>query len=176
MALTGDALEPGHWDAFWRFYQDTGGRKWGQPYLTRAFFDRVQATMRDDVLLVLARRRGRWVAGALNFIGADTLFGRYWGCARTTRSCTSSSATTRRSTGRSRTACRASRPARRASTSSRAATCRRRPTRCTGWPTPASPGRWRNTSTPRRRSVDEEIEVLTAYGPFRRGAEVSEQD
>ena len=56
MALTGDALEPAHWDAFWRFYQDTGSRKWGQPYLTRAFFDRVQATMRDDVLLVLARR------------------------------------------------------------------------------------------------------------------------
>ncbi len=81
MALTGDALERQHWDAFWRFYQDTGSRKWGRPYLTRAFFDRVQATMRDDVLLVLARRRGRWVAGALNFIGADTLFGRYWGCA-----------------------------------------------------------------------------------------------
>ena len=51
VALTGDAIEPGHWDAFWRFYQDTGGRKWGRPYLTRAFFDRVQATMRDDVLL-----------------------------------------------------------------------------------------------------------------------------
>jgi predicted N-acyltransferase len=80
VSLTGDALEPGHWDAFWRFYQDTGSRKWGRPYLTRAFFDRVQATMRDDVLLVLARRRGRWVAGALNFIGADTLYGRYWGC------------------------------------------------------------------------------------------------
>ena len=80
MALTGDALEPEHWDAFWRFYQDTGSRKWGHPYLTRAFFDRVQATMRDDALLVLARRRGRWVAGALNFIGRDTLYGRYWGC------------------------------------------------------------------------------------------------
>ena len=80
VALTGDAIEPGHWDAFWRFYQDTGGRKWGRPYLTRAFFDRVQATMRDDVLLVLARRRGRPVAGALNFIGRDTLYGRYWGC------------------------------------------------------------------------------------------------
>jgi predicted N-acyltransferase len=81
VALTGDALLPEHWDAFWRFYQDTGARKWGRPYLTRGFFDRVQATMRDDVLLVLARRRGRWVAGALNFIGSDTLYGRYWGCA-----------------------------------------------------------------------------------------------
>jgi predicted N-acyltransferase len=80
VALTGDALEPQHWDAFWRFYQDTGSRKWGRPYLTRAFFERVQASMRDDILLVLARRRGRWVAGALNFIGRDTLFGRYWGC------------------------------------------------------------------------------------------------
>ena len=80
VALTGDALEPEHWDAFWRFYQDTGSRKWGSPYLTRTFFDRVQSTMRDDVLLLLARRRGRWVAGALNFIGAETLYGRYWGC------------------------------------------------------------------------------------------------
>jgi uncharacterized protein len=80
VALTGDAIEPAHWDAFWRFYQDTGSRKWGRPYLTRAFFDRAHATLRDDILLVLARRRGRWVAGALNFIGRDTLYGRYWGC------------------------------------------------------------------------------------------------
>ena len=78
--LTGDALRPEHWDAFWTFYQDTGSRKWGQPYLTRAFFDAVQDTMRDDVLLVLACRGARPVAGALNFIGRDTLFGRYWGC------------------------------------------------------------------------------------------------
>ena len=80
VALTGDAIAPEHWDAFWRFYQDTGSRKWGRPYLTRDFFERVQETMRDDVLLVMARRRGRWVAGALNFIGRDTLYGRYWGC------------------------------------------------------------------------------------------------
>ncbi len=78
-ALTGDALEPTHWDAFWTFYQDTGARKWGTPYLTRAFFDLVQEQMRDDVLLVLAERDGQPVAGALNFIGRDTLFGRYWG-------------------------------------------------------------------------------------------------
>jgi predicted N-acyltransferase len=77
--LTGDALLPGHWDAFWAFYQDTGSRKWGRPYLTRAFFDEIQAAMRDDVLLVLAERGGRPVAGALNFIGRDALFGRYWG-------------------------------------------------------------------------------------------------
>ncbi|WP_296478337.1 GNAT family N-acetyltransferase [Roseinatronobacter sp.] len=79
-ALTGDALEPAHWDAFWEFYQDTGARKWGTPYLTRAFFDLVQDHMRDDVLLVLAERDGEPVAGALNFIGQDVLFGRYWGC------------------------------------------------------------------------------------------------
>lgn len=79
-SLTGDALRPGHWDAFWRFYQDTGSRKWGRPYLTRDFFDRLHETMRDDVLLVLAEREGRPVAGALNLIGRDTLFGRYWGC------------------------------------------------------------------------------------------------
>jgi len=77
--LTGDDLRPAHWDAFWQFYQDTGSRKWGSPYLSRAFFDAVQETMRDDVLLVLALRDGQPVAGALNFIGRDTLFGRYWG-------------------------------------------------------------------------------------------------
>jgi hypothetical protein len=78
--LTGDDLTPAHWDAFWAFYQDTGSRKWGRPYLTRDFFDRVHATMRDDVLLVVAERDGRPVAGALNFIGRHTLYGRYWGC------------------------------------------------------------------------------------------------
>jgi hypothetical protein len=78
--LTGDDLRPHHWDAFWAFYQDTGHRKWGTPYLTRAFFDRVQETLRHDTLLVLAERDGRPVAGALNFIGRDCLFGRYWGC------------------------------------------------------------------------------------------------
>lgn len=78
--LTGDDLRPEHWDAFWVFYQDTGSRKWGTPYLTRAFFDEVQRTMRDDVLLVLAEREGRPIAGALNFIGPDALYGRYWGC------------------------------------------------------------------------------------------------
>ena len=80
IALTGDAIEPEHWDAFWRFYQDTGSRKWGSPYLTRDFFHEAQETLRDDILLVLAVREGRYVAGALNFIGRKTLYGRYWGC------------------------------------------------------------------------------------------------
>lgn len=78
--LTGDAILPEHWDAFWRFYQDTGARKWGTPYLTRRAFQAFHDTMRDDILLVMAERDGRWVAGALNFIGRHTLFGRYWGC------------------------------------------------------------------------------------------------
>ncbi len=78
--LTGDAITPEHWDAFWEFYQDTGSRKWGTPYLTRAFFDIAHETMRDDILLVLAVRDGRPIAGALNFIGRETLYGRYWGC------------------------------------------------------------------------------------------------
>ncbi len=77
--LSGDDLRPEHWDAFWSFYQDTGSRKWGRPYLTRSFFDAVHETMRDDVLLVLAERDGRPVAGALNFLGREALFGRYWG-------------------------------------------------------------------------------------------------
>lgn len=79
-ALGGDDIRPEHWDAFWRFYQDTGARKWGRPYLTRAFFEEAQACLREDVLLVIAEREGRPVAGALNFIGRDALFGRYWGC------------------------------------------------------------------------------------------------
>jgi hypothetical protein len=78
-ALTGDQIEPRHWDAFWQFYQDTGARKWGTPYLTRKAFSKFHQTMRDDMLLVLAFNGDRPVAGALNFIGRDTLYGRYWG-------------------------------------------------------------------------------------------------
>lgn len=78
--LTGDAIQPEHWDAFWQFYQDTGNRKWGTPYLSRAFFDIAHETLRDDILLTLAVRDDVPVAGALSMIGRDTLFGRYWGC------------------------------------------------------------------------------------------------
>lgn len=80
--LTGDQIEPRHWDAFWIFYQDTGARKWGTPYLTRAFFEHAQDTLRDDILLVLAEQDGEYVAGAINFIGRNTLYGRYWGCVK----------------------------------------------------------------------------------------------
>ena len=78
--LTGDAIQPEHWDAFWTFYQDTGARKYGRPYLTRSFFEIAQASLREDILLIFARREGEWVAGALNVIGRDALYGRYWGC------------------------------------------------------------------------------------------------
>jgi len=79
-SLTGDEIRPEHWDAFWRFYQDTGSRKWGRPYLTRAFFEHLHDTMRDDCMLVLAEREGRPIAGALNLLGPDAIYGRYWGC------------------------------------------------------------------------------------------------
>ncbi|MEM9433293.1 MAG: GNAT family N-acetyltransferase [Pseudomonadota bacterium] len=79
-SLSGDNIKPHHWDAFWRFYQDTGARKWGTPYLTREFFELAHDTMADDMLLVLAVQDGQPLAGALNFIGQDTLYGRYWGC------------------------------------------------------------------------------------------------
>ena len=78
--FSGADITPNLWDSFWKFYQDTGARKWGVPYLKRSFFDIVQEKMRDDVLLVMAHRDGKYIAGALNFIGRDTLFGRYWGC------------------------------------------------------------------------------------------------
>lgn len=78
--LTGDAITEAHWDAFWEFYQDTGSRKWGRPYLTRSFFSLLGEEMADRVLLVFANRGGRPIAGALNLIGADALYGRYWGC------------------------------------------------------------------------------------------------
>jgi predicted N-acyltransferase len=80
LALTGVDLTEDHWDAFFGFYMDTGSRKWGRPYLNRLFFSLLGERMADRVLLVMARRNGRWIAGALNLIGDDCLFGRNWGC------------------------------------------------------------------------------------------------
>ncbi|OWK32210.1 GNAT family N-acetyltransferase [Sphingomonas mucosissima] len=77
--LTGAEIGPREWDAFWTFYQDTGSRKWGRPYLTRSFFPLLGERMGDRVLLILAERDGIPIAGALNLIGADALYGRYWG-------------------------------------------------------------------------------------------------
>ena len=78
--LSGPELRSEHWDAFWRFYQDTGAKKWGRPYLTRGFFTLLGERMGDRVILMLALRDGRPIAGALNLVGSDTLYGRYWGC------------------------------------------------------------------------------------------------
>ncbi len=78
--LTGDDLTEAHWDAFYRFYIDTGSRKWGSPYLNREFFSLIGEVMPEDILLIMAKREGRYIAGAINFIGGDTLFGRNWGC------------------------------------------------------------------------------------------------
>jgi predicted N-acyltransferase len=78
--LSGAEITEAHWDAFWVFYQDTGSRKWGRPYLTRPFFSLLGEAMGDRLLLMFAERDGRPIAGALNLIGGDALYGRYWGC------------------------------------------------------------------------------------------------
>lgn len=78
--LTGKDLTEAVWDDFFAFYMDTGGRKWGRPYLNRAFYSLVGERMPDDILLVMAKRDGRYIAGAINFVGSDTLYGRHWGC------------------------------------------------------------------------------------------------
>lgn len=78
--LTGSDLTEDIWDQFFAFYMDTGSRKWGRPYLTRTFYSLIGERMADDILLVMARHNGRYVAGAINFIGGDALYGRHWGC------------------------------------------------------------------------------------------------
>jgi predicted N-acyltransferase len=80
VTLTGADLKDEHWDAFYRFYIDTSDRKWGSPYLTQDFFYRIGQTMADRIVLIMARYSGSWVAGALNMLGSDTLYGRNWGC------------------------------------------------------------------------------------------------
>jgi predicted N-acyltransferase len=77
--LTGKEITEHHWDAFFAFYMDTGSRKWGSPYLNRKFFSLISPAMADRILLVMCRRGKRMIAGALNFIGATTLYGRNWG-------------------------------------------------------------------------------------------------
>jgi predicted N-acyltransferase len=78
--LTGSEIKEAHWDAFFLFYMDTGNRKWGKPYLTRPFFSLIGAVMSEHILLVMAKRKNRYIAGAINFIGKDALYGRNWGC------------------------------------------------------------------------------------------------
>ncbi|WOC14825.1 GNAT family N-acetyltransferase [Pseudochrobactrum sp. MP213Fo] len=78
--LTGTDLTEDIWDQFFAFYMDTGSRKWGRPYLNRQFYSLIGERMADDIVLIMARREGRYIAGAINFIGGDRLFGRHWGC------------------------------------------------------------------------------------------------
>jgi hypothetical protein len=174
-ALTGDAIEPAHWDAMWTFYQDTGGRKWGTPYLTRAFFTAVHETMRDDALLVLAFRGDTPVAGALNFIGRETLYGRYWGCTEDRpflhfELCYYQAIDWAIQNGLSRVEAGAQGEHKLAR----------------GYlPTPVHSLHWIADASFRaavaryldseRRAVDEEIDLLTAYGPFRKD-QIEERD
>lgn len=166
--LTGDQIEPSHWDAFWQFYQDTGARKWGTPYLTRAFFDEAQATLRDDILLVMCERDGRWVAGAMNVIGADTLYGRYWGCVEDHpclhfEVCYYQAIDWALAHGLSRVEAGAQ------GEHKLARGYLPTPTYSLHWI--ADPGFRKAVDTylvAEREAVDEEIEILTSYGPFRR--------
>ncbi|MGA0539471.1 GNAT family N-acetyltransferase [Neotabrizicola sp. VNH66] len=170
-ALTGDAITPDHWRAFWTFYQDTGSRKWGRPYLTRKAFDAFHATMRDDILLILAFDGNRPVAGALNFIGRDTLYGRYWGCIADYpclhfELCYYQAIDWALAHGLTRVEAGAQGEHKLARGYLPAET------HSLHWI--ADPGfraavdRYLQAE---RRAVDEEIEVLTAYGPFRRGGD-----
>ena len=77
--LTGSDLTEEVWDAFFDFYMETGSRKWGRPYLTRQFYSLVGQAMRERIVLIMAKRAGRWIAGAINFLGSHSLFGRHWG-------------------------------------------------------------------------------------------------
>ena len=112
--VTGGDIKEHHWDAFFNFYMETGSRKWGTPYLTRQFFSLIGAAMAKNILLVMCRRNGRIIAGALNFIGSDALYGRNWGRDRSSMTaCISRPAITRRSSLPLRISLHASRPAHR---------------------------------------------------------------
>ena len=78
--LQGAELTEDHWDAFYAFYMDTGGRKWGTPYLNRTFFSLINERMAEQIVLIMCKRAGRYIAGALNFVGTDCIYGRHWGC------------------------------------------------------------------------------------------------
>jgi len=170
--LTGDDIQPQHWDAMWAFYQDTGSRKWGTPYLTRAFFHELHDTMRPDTLLCLAFDGDRAVAGALNFIGRETLFGRYWGCVETYSClhfelCYYQAIEWAITQGLKRVEAGAQ------GEHKLARGYLPTPVHSLHWLTdPAFAKAVARYLDQERRAVDEEIEVLTAYGPFRK----TEQD
>ncbi|MDF1856153.1 GNAT family N-acetyltransferase [Pseudooceanicola sp.] len=173
--LTGDQIEPEHWDAFWQFYQDTGSRKWGTPYLTREFFDIAQETLRDDILLVICERDGLPVAGALNMIGREVLYGRYWGCIEH-HDCLHFEAcyyraidyAIRQGLARVEAGAQGEHKLARGYL----------PAECHSLHWIAEPGFARAVESflkQERAAVEEDIEVLTAYGPFRRD-QIEEQD
>ncbi len=175
-SLTGDAIEPRHWDAFWQFYQDTGARKWGTPYLTRDAFTRLHDTMRQDILLVLALDGDHPVAGALNFIGRDTLYGRYWGCVEDHpclhfELCYYQAIEWAIAQGLSRVEAGAQ------GEHKLARGYLPVPVHSLHWIADpgfrAAVGQYLKAE---RRAVDEEIEVLTAYGPFRRVQSENQED
>ena len=174
--LTGADLWPEHWDAFWTFYQDTGGRKWGRPYLTRAFFDEIHRTMADDVLLVLAFDGDRPVAGALNLIGRETLYGRYWGCVEDHpflhfELCYYQAIDWAIAAGLARVEAGAQGEHKLARGYLPSAV------HSAHWITDASFRRAvADYLQAERRAIDQDIEVMTALGPFRRGSATPEQD
>ena len=168
-ALTGQDITEDAWDAFFDFYMETGSRKWGRPYLTREFYSLIGESMADDMLLVMAKRDGRWIAGAINFIGVRHAVRPPLGRDR------ASSVPAFRglllSGDRLRHRARpenASRPARRASTSSRAAICRRPPIPRTTSPTPASRRAVDDYLKRERAYVAEAARELTEAAPFRK--------
>lgn len=174
-ALTGDEILPDHWEAFWTFYQDTGARKWGTPYLTRRFFDIAQERLRGDIVLILAERAGRPVAGALNFIGRETLFGRYWGCVEHHpclhfELCYYRAIDWALAHGRARVEAGAQ------GEHKLARGYLPTPTHSLHWVLdPGFAGAVDDYLQAERAAVDEEIEILTDYGPFRK-AQVEEQE
>ncbi|WP_417722465.1 GNAT family N-acetyltransferase [Salipiger sp.] len=166
--LTGDAIAPHHWDAFWRFYQDTGARKWGSPYLTRAFFDIAQESLRDDIALVLCERDGTPVAGALNFIGREALFGRYWGCIED-HPCLHFEACYYRAIDFAIASGLARVEAGAQGEHKLARGYLPKPTHSLHWVADAGFARAvKRYLVEERNAVGEEIEILTAYGPFRK--------
>lgn len=176
LSLTGDQIEPEHWDAMWRFYQDTGARKWGSPYLTRDFFHEAHDTLREDILLVLARREGRYIAGAMNLIGREALYGRYWGCVEHHpflhfELCYYTAIEAAISRGLARVEAGAQ------GDHKLARGYLPRETHSLHWV--ADPGfahAIQEFLTAEGRALEEEIEVLTSYGPFRQGPPPEEQD
>ncbi|SNS88424.1 GNAT family N-acetyltransferase [Antarctobacter heliothermus] len=166
--LTGDQIRPEHWQAFWVFYQDTGSRKWGTPYLTRAFFDLAQDHLRDDIALVMCARDGHYVAGALNFIGRDALFGRYWGCTED-HPCLHFEACYYQAIDFAIAQGLASVEAGAQGEHKLARGYLPRPTHSLHWiGNPGFADAVAKYLQAERRAVDEDIEILTAYGPFRK--------